>query len=152
MTSAPRGLRFIVVLEASKGAAVLLAGFGVLAIVDEGAARFADALVGHMHLNLAKGIPRIFIAVMHETSNRELQWLALAGLVYATLRLVEAFGLWRASAWAEWLSVASGAIYVPFELVELADGVTLMRLAMLLLNVGVVAYMLRTLQRSRRSG
>lgn len=151
MTMTPRGLRVVAALEGSKGLIVLLAGFGVLAIVDDGAARFADALVQHMHLNPAKGIPRIFVAAMSDTSNRELRLLALGAITYSVLRLVEAFGLWRARAWAEWLSIASGAIYIPFELYELANGVTLLKVGMLALNAGIVVYMLQTVRQSRRS-
>ncbi len=137
-------------LEASKGLVVLLAGFGLFVGVDRGAAHFAEELVRHMHLNPAKGVPRIFIDLMSDTSNRRLQWLAFGALVYASLRLIEAFGLWRGRSWAEWLAVASGGIYIPFELAELASGVTLFRLGMLALNVGVVAYMALTLRRDRR--
>lgn len=148
--NAARGVRVVAALEAAKGGAVLLAGFGLLGVVDEGAAQAADALVAHLHLNPAKGIPRIFLAALSEVSNRDLQWLALGAVVYAVLRLAEAFGLWRGRAWAAWLSVASGAIYVPFELYELAHGVTTLRVATLLVNLGVVVYMLHALGVLRR--
>jgi len=144
------GLRVVALIEASKGLVVLLAGFGLFVIVDEGAARFAEDVVRHMHLNPAKGVPRIFIELMSDTSNRRLQWLALGGLAYASLRLLEAFGLWRGRAWAEWLAVASGAIYIPFELAELAAGVTPFKLCTLAVNLGVVAYMAWILRCDRR--
>ncbi len=149
MTTAPRGLRVIATFEASKGIVVLLAGFGALAIFDDGAARFADALVHHLHLNPAKGIPRIFIAAMSDTSSRELRLLALGAIAYSVLRFVEAAGLWLARAWAKWLSIASGCIYIPFELAGLAAGVTLFKLCALALNAVVVAYMAWTLHRDR---
>ncbi|MCB2019371.1 MAG: DUF2127 domain-containing protein [Burkholderiaceae bacterium] len=144
------GLRVIATFEASKGALVLLAGFGLLVVVDEGAARFAQALIDHMHLNPAKGVPHIFIELMSDTSNRRLQWLAFGAIVYASLRWLEAFGLWRGRSWAEWLAVASGGIYIPFELADLAAGVTLFKLCALGVNVGVVAYMAWTLRSDRR--
>lgn len=149
MTTPPRGLRVVAMFEAAKGAVVLLAGFGVLLALDHGVAPFADALVRHMHLNPAKEAPRIFLALLNDVSNRELQALAAGALAYAALRLAEAVGLWRARPWAEWLSVVSGALYVPFELYELSHGVTPLRLCMLLLNLGVVAYMALALWRAR---
>lgn len=151
MTPQPRGLRVVALFEAAKGAVVLLAGFGVLAFVDRGTAQSVDGLVEHLHLNPANRVPRVFLELMNDASNRELQWLAAGALAYAVLRLAEAFGLWRARAWAEWLSVVSGAIYVPFELYELSRGVTPLRLGMLLVNLGIVVYMSFALRRARQA-
>lgn len=151
MTLPPRGLRVVAMFEAAKGAVVLVAGFGLLVIVDHGVAPMTDALVRHLHLNPAKDVPQIFLKLINDTSNQQLQLLAAGALAYAVLRLAEAVGLWRARAWAEWLSVVSGAIYVPFELYELSRGVTPLRLGMLLLNLGVVVYMLLALWSARRT-
>lgn len=151
MTPQPRGLRVVAVLEAAKGVVVLLAGFGVLVFIDHGTAQMVDALVEHLHLNPANGVPRVFVELINNASNRQLQGLAAGALANAVLRLAEAFGLWHARAWAEWLSVVSGAIYVPFELYELSRGVTPLRLGMLVLNLGVVGYMVLALRRTRQT-
>lgn len=151
MTPTPQGLRLVALFEAAKGSVVLLAGFGVLLAVDHGAAQTVDALVRHLHLNPAKNVPRIFVDLMNNVTDRQLQALAAGALAYAMLRLAEAVGLWRARAWAEWLSVASGAIYLPFEVYELARGVTMLRVAMLAANLAVVAYMIYVL-RAQRAG
>lgn len=151
MTPTPHGLRIVALFEAMKGTVVLLAGFGVLLSVDHGAEPIGDALVRHLHLNPAKAVPRIFLELMNNVSDRQLQALAAGALAYAVLRLAEAVGLWRARAWAEWLSAVSGAIYVPFELYELARGVTPLRVVMLLANLAVVVYMLRALWLARRT-
>lgn len=151
MTPTPHGLRLVALFEAAKGSVVLLAGFGVLLAVDHGVAQTVDALVRHLHLNPAKNVPRVFVDLMNNVTDRELQALAAGALAYAVLRLAEAVGLWRARPWAEWLSVASGAIYLPFEVYEVARGVTLLRIAMLAANLAVVAYMICVL-RAQRAG
>lgn len=151
MTPQPRGLRVVAVLEAAKGVVVLLAGFGVLVFIDHGTAQMVDALVEHLHLNPANGVPRVFVELINNASNRQLQGLAAGALANAVLRLAEAFGLWHARAWAEWLSVVSGAIYVPFELYGLSHGVTSLRVGMLALNLGVVGYMVLALRRTRQT-
>ena len=71
--------------------------------------------------------------------------LASAAALYAALRFLEAYGLWRNRRWAEWLAALSGAIYIPFELYELHRGVSWLKLAALLLNAAVLAYMCRVL-------
>ncbi len=145
------GLRLVALFEAAKGSVVLLAGFGVLLAVDHGVAQTVDALVRHLHLNPAKNVPRVFVDLMNNVTDHQLQALAAGALAYAVLRLAEAVGLWRARAWAEWLSVASGAIYLPFEVYELSRGVTMLRFAMLAANLAVVAYMIYVL-RAQRAG
>jgi len=67
-------------------------------------------------------------------------------LAYSCVRLIEAYGLWRDRAWAKWLAALSGAIYVPFELYELYLGPSGIKVAALVLNVAVVAYMAHSIR------
>jgi len=108
-------------------------------------------LVGRLHLNAGKSYPNVFIRILEDTSNAQL-W-AIAGLVvvYALIRFVEAYGLWRARRWAAWLAAVSGALYVPFELYELSGGFSWIKLAALAANLAVVAFMVLSL-RSRSTG
>ena len=53
-----------------------------------------------------------FAPVVQHLQDSRLGLLALGAFAYAALRLAEAYGLFRNRAWAEWLSAASGAIYV----------------------------------------
>lgn len=147
-----RGLRAVALFEAAKGAAVLLAGFGVLFVVDHGSVAALDALVGHLHLNPAKHAPRIFLELLGDTSNRDLQGLAAGALAYAALRLTEAFGLWHGRAWAAWIAIASGLVYVPFEIAGLAHGANALKVALLVANLAIVAYMVAVLRAQRRPG
>ena len=103
-------------------------------------------LVGRLHLNAGKSYPNVFIRILEDTSNAQL-W-AIAGLVvvYALIRFVEAYGLWRARRWAEWLAAVSGAVYVPFELYELSRGFSWIKLAALAANLAVVAFMVLSLR------
>lgn len=144
--SAARGVRLVALLEAAKGAVVLIAGLGVLEAIHVGAAQFVDDLVGHMHLNLANGTPRVFADLANNTSDRQLQLLAAAAFAYVAVRAAEAWGLWNRRRWAAWFSVASGLVYVPFELVALAQGASALKLALLAANLAVVVYMASVLR------
>ncbi len=105
----------------------------------------AATLIEHMHLNPASKYPRIFLDAASHVQDGRLLWIAIGAATYATVRLVEAYGLFRERKWAEVLAAASGAIYVPFELVELIRHPTLDVLAILMLNIVVVGIMLRAL-------
>jgi len=144
------GLRAVAVYEAAKAALVLLAGFGVLSLMHRDLQAVAEQLVAHLHLNPAKGYPRIFLEAAANVTNARLWLLAGFALVYAIVRGVEAYGLWWGKRWAEWVAVVSGALYIPAELYELARGVTWIKLLLLCVNVCIVAYMIYVLQRVKR--
>ena len=149
MNTQKSALRAVALFEAFKGLLVLAAGCGVLALFHGDAQGFADALVGRLHLNPAKNAPRVFLQLLANVSDSQLWLLAGFAALYASLRLIEAYGLWRGRRWAEWLAALAGGIYVPVEIYELTRGVSWIKVAALLLNAAVVAYMAYTLWVSR---
>ena len=145
------GLRALAVYEAAKGALVLLAGFELLSLMHHEAQHFAEQWVAHLHLNPAKGYPRIFIDAMTNVTDARLWLLAGLALLFAGVKGVLAYGLWQERRWAEWFAVASGAIYVPAEVYELVQGVNWIKILLLIVNVCIVAYLIYVLWRSERS-
>ena len=144
----PSTIRGVALLEAGKGALVLLAGFGALSLVHHDAGRFAEQLVGHLHLNPAKYYPRIFIDAAGQLTDARLWVLASLAAIYGLVRLVEAYGLWGARRWAEWFAAVSGGIYIPFEIYELFQSVNWLSLGALVVNVFVVGLMTSALLRA----
>ena len=94
-----------------------------------------------MHLDAAKRFPRIFIDLANNLSDAQLWGLATLALAYALLRFAEAYGLWFERRWGEWIAALSGAIYVPVEIYELTRGFSMVKVAALVLNALIVAYM-----------
>ena len=146
------GVKVVAVFEAAKGFLVLLAGFGLLAIVHENAQKLAEHIVRHFHLNPASRYPRVFIDVAHNISDLQLWLMAGLALAYASIRLIEAYGLWRERRWAEWLAVLSGGIYVPIEVYELLSRVSWIKVGTLIVNLCIVLYMSYVLKQSIGDG
>lgn len=147
---AHKGLRTIAVIEAAKGAFVLAVGFGLLGFLDRDTEALAEQLVRHLHLNPAKHYPHIFIAAMGRLDDSRLLMLAGLALLYATVRFIEAYGLWRERLWAEWFAALSGGIYIPAEIYKLSTGFTFLRLSILVTNLVVVTYLVWVLSESKR--
>ncbi len=143
-------IRLIALFEALKGLLVLAAGAGLLRLRHTDLHAFALHLVEHAHLNPAAKVPGIFLEAVNHLENTRLLLLAVGAAAYGALRLVEAYGLWHRRAWAELLSAGSGAIYLPFELVEFARQPSVLHAALVLANVAIVAVMLRALARRRQ--
>ena len=145
-------IRWIATVEALKGAVVLLATTGVLALVHHDLHALAVRLMAHTHLNPAAHYPGVLLDAIDHLQNGHLQLLALGALAYAALRFTEAWGLFFGKAWAEVLAAGSGAIYVPFEVAELVRRPGGLGAALLAINLAVVAVMLRALWRRRAAG
>ena len=145
-----RSLRIIAAFEAAKGALVLVVGLGLLSFVHRYAQNVGEEIVRRFHLNLAHHYPRIFLDASAHIDDAHLRLLALAALLYSTLRFVEAYGLWRMRAWAEWLAIISGGVYLPAEIYELAEHATVVKAVVFIINAGIVAYLVYV--RRRRHG
>jgi uncharacterized membrane protein (DUF2068 family) len=139
-------LRAVAALEAAKGMLVLATGFGVLSLVHRDVQALAERLVLHAHLNPAARYPRIFLELAADANQARLLLLAAGAAAYALVRFVEAYGLWRGRGWAEWFAALSGSVYLPFELLGLVRHPSGLGLALIVLNVLVVAAMLLALQ------
>jgi uncharacterized membrane protein (DUF2068 family) len=61
---------------------------------------------------------------------------------YAVLEGTEAVGLWLGRRWAEYLTFVATAIFVPYEIYELAKSVSALKVLALLINLAIVAYLL----------
>src|SRR5712664_56801 len=144
------GLRAVALFEAIKGNLALFAAFGLLAIIPEEAREDAIELVGCLHLNPGKNYPSVVVRLLDNAANTQLWLIAALVGVYAVVRFLEAYGLWRSSAWAEWLAAVSGPIYIPFEIYEICRGVSSIKVAALVLNIAIVVYMCYALWRSSR--
>jgi uncharacterized membrane protein (DUF2068 family) len=144
------GLRIVAAFEAMKGLLVLLAGFGILSFIHKDLHQAALQLVKVLHFNPAKHYPSIFLDAADRVTDMQLWVLALSALLYSTVRLTEAYGLWKQMQWAEWFGLLSGAMYIPIEVFEVSREVTWPRITVLVINVGVVGYLADVLARSRR--
>lgn len=142
-------LRTVALVEGAKGILVLAAGAGLLSLIHRDVQGFAERLIAHAHLNPAARYPRIFLDLTAHLTDARLALLAAGAAAYASVRFAEAYGLWHARRWAEWLAALSAAIYVPFELLELHARVTWLSVAALALNVAIVALMLFAVARYR---
>jgi uncharacterized membrane protein (DUF2068 family) len=134
-------VRTIAVFEAAKGALVLVAGLGLLSLINRDVEVLAERFVRHSHLNPASRYPQIFIDAASHMTNTRLWLFAGAAALYTIVRWVEAYGLWFERRWAEWFALVAGGIYVPVEIYELVHRPSWIKITVLATNLAIVAYM-----------
>ena len=134
-------VRTIAVFEAAKGAIVLLAGLGLLSLINRDVQAIAEEIVRFMRLNPASRYPHIFIDAAARVTNARLWAMAGAATLYAVVRCVEAYGLWFERRWAEWFALISCGMYIPLEIYHLVRAPSWTKGTLLTVNVAIVVYM-----------
>lgn len=71
-----------------------------------------------------------------------LRTVGIALLAYGLLEGVEAIGLWLIKRWAEYLTFVATAILLPFEVYELVNRISVLKLIGFLINLAVVIYLI----------
>ena len=140
-------LRGIATLELAKGMIVLLAACGVLLLVRrEDPWDIADGLLRLLHISPDHHFAQVFLDWADSLTSAKIWTVAAAALSYSILRFLEAYGLWYARAWAEWIALISGSLYLPFEIYKLIHKQNLFHISVFLVNVAIVLYMIYALK------
>ena len=137
------GIHIIALFELLKGSLVLLAGLGLLTLIDTDLQDFGEQVIGVFHLNPAQHYPRIFLDFLDRVSDMNFFLLALGAFAYSVIRFAEAYGLWKQKIWAEWMAILSGAAYLPVEIYEMTKLINWPRILVTSVNFGVVLYLVR---------
>jgi uncharacterized membrane protein (DUF2068 family) len=137
-----RALRAVAIFELTKGAIVLLVGFGMVSLVHRDAWDVAENVLRILHVSQRHHYAQVFLNLADNVTDAKLWAIAAGAAAYSTVRFVEAYGLWIARAWAEWLALVSGTVYLPFEVYELVRRPSLIHAGVLIVNLGIVLYML----------
>lgn len=135
-------LKSIALFEFFKGIAVLLAGFGCLALLGRDPEALGEHLLAFLHVGTENYYSAFFLKSLADLNNSKLVLMSVGAAAYATLKAIEGYGLWYAKVWAEWLAIFTGGIYLPFEFYEIYKEVTWVRVLVTLFNVGLVLYLL----------
>ena len=142
------GVRTVAVFEAVKGILVLVVGLGLLTLIHQDLHAMAVQWIKPLHLNPANHWLNIFLSACTSFSKIRPILLTAVSVIYAAMRLVEAYGLWHGKRWAEWFAALSVGLYIPVEAYKLFSHVSMLRIVILSVNVLVVALMLYALKRS----
>jgi len=78
-----------------------------------------------------------------------LKLVEFGSFVYAALFAIEGIGLVARRTWAEWLTVGSTSLLLPFEIHHLLRHPTPGRAGIIAVNVAIVVYLFRQAQRAR---
>jgi len=133
-----QALRSVALIEFIKGVLVIGA---VVALHWLDPSDVADAFLNFLHISPDHHFAHLLLSMADKLSDIKFWHLAVGASCYSGLRFAEAVGLWRARAWAEWIALVSGALYLPLEIRATWHRATLIHAAVLIINLAIVGFM-----------
>lgn len=140
------GLHVVALVEGCKGALAVLAASGLELLGPAPLRRWVHELIMRFQLDPEHGALPMFAKMI---SPGAVHWAAVAVMAYGLLHLLEAWGLWRAKAWASWLGLVTASIYLPLDIYALMKHPGWPAIAVLVINLLIVGVLARDLLRRR---
>jgi uncharacterized membrane protein (DUF2068 family) len=144
-------LRLLAIERWVRGAIVLLLGIAVLRFessqvsIKELIDRDLSALrpfFDQINFNVSdSGLVRAMQSALN-ASPSALKLVAGFLILYGVLQLVEGLGLWLLKRWGEYFATVATSLFLPLEIYELTEKVTLVRVIAFAVNVAAVVYLL----------
>jgi len=143
-------------LKIAKGALLLVVGLGFLKLVHAEIATLFSRLLETFNLDDHARLLHALVLKVDTLQPKNILLMSVTSFLFAGLELTEGLGLWFERAWAAYLTVITTSLFIPFELYELAEQLTVARVGILLLNLVIVLYLFshlkhRTLRSAKSS-
>jgi uncharacterized membrane protein (DUF2068 family) len=144
----PFGLCVIGTMKLATAAALALIGLGILRHLDSDTRDWVVKLVFRLHLNPESHLIAMGLAWLEGVGPTHLRFIGQGTLLYALLYVVEGVGLLMRKHWAEYLVIIATSLLLPVEIYELLYKASLLKVAVLGINLAIVLYLIRQLRRA----
>lgn len=150
----PIGMRLIVGLKMVEGA--LWSALGVVLLMlhsraaDERVMQWLAQWQFDSDALLVRRLLGLILQKLGSTDAHHFVLLGLAAFVYAIVTFAEGLGLWTRAFWAEYLTVAITASFLPLELLEIVHHPKIGTVLLLISNIVILCYLVNRLMSERR--
>jgi uncharacterized membrane protein (DUF2068 family) len=146
-------LRWIAVFKLVKALTLIAVGVGALRLTHtHDAGDVITQFAGKIGFNPGAGYVDHALAKIANLPPKDFKELGIGSFVYAALFLTEGVGLWLEKRWGEWVTVIITGSLVPLEVFEIWRHPTVMKGVVLLLNIGIVVYLVMRMRGEQGQG
>jgi len=149
----PRHNTWLILIAAFKLAQALLfvlIGVGAFRLLHKDVGNLIEQWVDHLNFNPESRFVNFLLDKAELIDDRLLRRIGAAVFIYAALDVVEGTGLYLEKVWAEYLTLAITASFLPLEIFEIIRRVTLIRVSLLTVNTLVLIYLLKLVLERRK--
>ena len=140
-SSHKRLLRLIAVFKLLKASVLIALGVGALKLLHKDVGGAVEHWIELLRLDPSNHYVDAALEKVSNITPDKIKELGLGSMVYAGLFLTEGIGLWLEKRWAEWFTVIITSSLVPIEIYEIYRHPTPVKIAVLLINIAIVAYL-----------
>lgn len=144
-----RWLELIAVYKLLQAALLVAVGVGALKLLHKDAADVLTNIAMGLRMNPEGRLVGFLLDKASLLDDHRLRQISLFLFGYAGLGVLEGIGLMLEKVWAEYFTSIITASFLPFEIFELMHRVTWFRIALLVVNLAVLAYLVSHLTRRK---
>jgi uncharacterized membrane protein (DUF2068 family) len=145
-----KGLVLIAAYKLLQALLFVALGVGAVKLLHQDAADVLGRVADHLHFNSEWRLVDFILDKASLLNDPLLRRIGLAAFAYAALGILEGTGLYLEKAWAEYLTLAVTASFLPWEILEILRRVTWFRAGLLMANVLVFFYLLNLVTERQR--
>jgi uncharacterized membrane protein (DUF2068 family) len=147
----PLGLWMIGAYKLAKATALLVGGLIVFRLEPSVLLERLVRFVAHLRLDPDDRIIHSAIARVSGLDQKHLEGIGAGLFLYGLLFMTEGVGLLLEQRWAEYLVIVTTSLLIPLEVFEVYQKASWLRIAVLLINVLIVAYLIRTIRVAKQA-
>ena len=149
MSASSESIKAVAIYEIIKGVSALI-GAGALWVWHLGLERWLATASAMWRQSFGELLAPQVNSIIEIAERASQNWTLFLLFIffYASLRFIEAYGLWQDRIWAYWFSVIGYGIFIPIELYYfIVSSFDWFKLAILLLNIVIVVVVYRNMKR-----
>lgn len=145
-----RWLVLIAVYKVLQALLFVAIGVGALRLLHKDIGDVLSQLADRLRFNPESKFVNFILERASLINDPILRRIGVAALSYAGISMAEGIGLYFEKAWAEYLTLAITASFLPWEIFEIIRRVTTARVGLLVANVLIFIYLLQLVTRRNR--
>jgi uncharacterized membrane protein (DUF2068 family) len=138
----PLGFRIIAAYKLATAGLSLALGFGLFRLFRGDASASLEFAIRSLRLDPENALIHVAIGRLARVDRKQLELIEAGTFSYAILHAIEGIAILRGKRWGAMLIILATTSLIPFECYEIWRRSSLLRVAALLSNVGIVAYLI----------
>ncbi len=141
-----RALRFIAAFKLIKALSLIIVAIAAFKLIESQRVVALADWVAQLPFHQGHRLAVTAVDELLGFGPRKFLAIGIVACIYASVFVVEGWGLWREKRWAEYLTVIVTASLIPVEVWEIFHRFTWLKIFALALNVAIVWYLIHVLR------
>ena len=133
-----------------KGIILIIVGVKLLSLMNKDVALWFSDFIARHNIDAENKYVLSLMEKLSGISNNQIMLFSVGSFLYAGLDFTEGIGLWFEKRWAEWLTAVATALFVPFEMYEIYERFTFVRVLILIVNLFLIWYLATRLKDEKK--